>query len=463
MAKRPRFPLLPSWRNLAVFKVGRADRGRRVIDVLSTSVDGGATLVFPGYRLVFTKGFARIVYERAGCWWTYGLAGHSRRPFADLKRRIRIGDDFDTSPADWDAFFDEAGIDLGDRRQPAKQTREEWLIGLRNRAKGRAAERSQTNSAELIRQARDALTVKPPMMTPATDLEADLGASSLIRERVKDHAYAKRLYSALCNTVWHKAGAPSDETWSCSWRAAGRIVAALRFLGEDYIDFYCGGDEAMVADGVRADLADLGWTLVKAEPPDNDLPCESSPPASCTHEPPLGSSRPEWGGICAITGDSASCTIEPAGLIDCGYGSRYDTSQFVFLGECPVTPPAWISDQLIEQWLAEGRIAPYQPLKDRDLLPLDRKVFKMAFGAERRQAGDLTALLAAGNQHALGSLVDSKHLPDPVILARLDVLIEALTGKAPGLDAMLHPWSKQAKAFDAFIDELARRSGDKKE
>jgi hypothetical protein len=112
-----------------------------------------------------------------------------------------------------------------------------------------------------------------------------------------------------------------------------------------------------------------------------------------------------------------------------------------------------VSDQIIDQWLADGRIALYQRLMDSELPPLNPEVFKAALDVERRNAVDLVATLADGKYHVLGSLVDSKRPPDPMFLARLDLLIEAATGKAPGLEALLRPWSKQVKALAEFIEE----------
>jgi hypothetical protein len=40
----------------------------------------------------------------------------------------------------------------------------------------------------------------------------------------------------------------------------GGIVADLRDLNEDYIDFYCSGDEGIVADDIAVELGALGWS-----------------------------------------------------------------------------------------------------------------------------------------------------------------------------------------------------------
>ena len=100
--------------------------------------------------------------------------------------------------------------------------------------------------------------------------------------------YAQNLYAAFCNMQW----CPRDlwpmlkeEYWSCSWRAAGRLVAD--FIGKgDYMDWYCSGmgglnsdysseeteeewrartgyiSEGVVADEIEVDLNRLGWTPI---------------------------------------------------------------------------------------------------------------------------------------------------------------------------------------------------------
>ena len=56
--------------------------------------------------------------------------------------------------------------------------------------------------------------------------------------------YAQNLYAALCNMQY----CPRDlwpilkeEYWSCSWRAAGGLVAEWQGKGGDYMDWYCSG------------------------------------------------------------------------------------------------------------------------------------------------------------------------------------------------------------------------------
>jgi hypothetical protein len=102
------------------------------------------------------------------------------------------------------------------------------------------------------------------------DLEADMKASSAIRDAAGDDAFAQALYAALCNTIWRKAG--SEEHWHCSWRYAGGVVANLRGKGEDYLHFYCSGignegaaPEGVVLSDVANALALLSWHPLSAE------------------------------------------------------------------------------------------------------------------------------------------------------------------------------------------------------
>jgi hypothetical protein len=99
---------------------------------------------------------------------------------------------------------------------------------------------------------------KPPTM------ERDLGASARIRTLVRSDLFAALLYGALCNTQWKHTASGAE--WSCSWRCAGGIVAALRGEG-DYLDWYCSTGEGLVDEQVLAEILELGWELVEAEPP----------------------------------------------------------------------------------------------------------------------------------------------------------------------------------------------------
>jgi len=120
------------------------------------------------------------------------------------------------------------------------------------------------------------------------NLEYDLRSTPWVCDKVKNSdAYAQHLYSALCNQNWQKQevwAVLKDETWGCSWRYAGGIIADMREEG-DYLDWYCSGiggglgngdedgsrgylGEGNVAEEIRADLLQLGW--VPVDDPDSD-------------------------------------------------------------------------------------------------------------------------------------------------------------------------------------------------
>jgi len=132
------------------------------------------------------------------------------------------------------------------------------------------------------------------------NMEYDLRTSEYIIEKCKDHIYAQHLYAAMCNNEFTKNDVwplLKEETWSCSWRYAGGIIADIRQEG-DYIDWYCSGirshaslteeelsnlteyektqyfeleayvSESIVTDEIRDDLFKLGW-LVMDDPNDN--------------------------------------------------------------------------------------------------------------------------------------------------------------------------------------------------
>jgi hypothetical protein len=115
------------------------------------------------------------------------------------------------------------------------------------------------------------------------NLEKDLMNSAYIREKCMDDTYAQNLYAALCNNEFTKNDIIPilrEETWGCSWRYAGGVVAALRNEG-DYIDWYCSGirtmsvddeihnewdmkgfvPEGVVTEEIRNDLLHISWLV----------------------------------------------------------------------------------------------------------------------------------------------------------------------------------------------------------
>ena len=120
------------------------------------------------------------------------------------------------------------------------------------------------------------------------NLEYDLRSTKWICDKVKaNENYAQNIYAALCNQDWQKNDVWSllkGETYSCSWRYAGGIVADMIEQG-DYINWYCsgirGGDEpdaidvpyeqkkfvpeGTVTDEIREDFFKLGWIPVDSD------------------------------------------------------------------------------------------------------------------------------------------------------------------------------------------------------
>ena len=111
--------------------------------------------------------------------------------------------------------------------------------------------------------------------------------SDWFRNKVRtQHHYAQNLYAAMCNNEFQKLEVVpilKEETWSCSWRAAGGVVARIQNEG-DYMNWYCSGiqdfsrDEAdprfngggyvpegVITDEIRVDLQKLGWIVVTSD------------------------------------------------------------------------------------------------------------------------------------------------------------------------------------------------------
>lgn len=140
------------------------------------------------------------------------------------------------------------------------------LPGTAVRRRGRL--KVDSGKALLFIDERDADLDASPVgdVSEPPDLERDLVWSDRLRALVRSKLFATLLYSALCNTTWRKdAGGP---VWSCSWRHAGGIVAALRAEG-DYLDWYCSMSEGLVDEQVLTEIEALGWKLAEADPPDS--------------------------------------------------------------------------------------------------------------------------------------------------------------------------------------------------
>lgn len=113
------------------------------------------------------------------------------------------------------------------------------------------------------------------------NLEYDLRSTKWVCDKAKaSESYAQNIYAALCNQDWQKNEVwplLKGETYSCSWRYAGGIVADMREEG-DYINWYCSGicgeqgidyeppltfvSEGTVTEEIREDFFKLGWIPV---------------------------------------------------------------------------------------------------------------------------------------------------------------------------------------------------------
>jgi hypothetical protein len=121
------------------------------------------------------------------------------------------------------------------------------------------------------------------------NMQTDMMETEWFRAKVKlSKTYAQNLYAAMCNNEFQKQDTwevLTDNRWSCSWRAAGGVVATLCEQG-DYMDFYCSGmggfaddqtdpetyyketgyvKESEVTDEIREDLLRLGWVVIATE------------------------------------------------------------------------------------------------------------------------------------------------------------------------------------------------------
>lgn len=81
-----------------------------------------------------------------------------------------------------------------------------------------------------------------------------MGIKDIINiEQIKDVKFANKLYANLCNLVWYDY--INDIVISLSWRGAGGFVAGIRNTllntNEDYMDFYCTGDEGIVDEEIE--------------------------------------------------------------------------------------------------------------------------------------------------------------------------------------------------------------------
>jgi hypothetical protein len=117
------------------------------------------------------------------------------------------------------------------------------------------------------------------------NLEWDMMTTEWFTTKVRGSVvYAQNLYAAFCNNEFQKIDVITvlrDQTWSCSWRSAGGIIAEIRGEG-DYMDWYCSGimsyseevgskegyvkgyvSESTVTEEIEQDLKRIGWIVIK--------------------------------------------------------------------------------------------------------------------------------------------------------------------------------------------------------
>jgi hypothetical protein len=80
-------------------------------------------------------------------------------------------------------------------------------------------------------------------------------------DKIKDYYFAQKIYANLCNLVWYDY--VNDEVITFSWRSSGGFVAGIRQLGENYMDFYCSGDEGEIDDEIEKLFE--SWNIVNVK------------------------------------------------------------------------------------------------------------------------------------------------------------------------------------------------------
>ena len=108
------------------------------------------------------------------------------------------------------------------------------------------------------------------------NLADEMAKDKIVISYLKDAEAARDFYRALCNVDWFpiiersedeeivaRLKGEKEQSWSCSWRAAGGIIADIRNanynLTEDYMDFYCSDHEGTVTDLVKECFERMGW------------------------------------------------------------------------------------------------------------------------------------------------------------------------------------------------------------
>ena len=148
-------------------------------------------------------------------------------------------------------------------------------------------------------------------------------------------------------------------------------------------------------------------------------------------------------GVCALTGKPGACVdVEADGTLEGAYGSSYDTVRFVWMRAGDK-----LCDEAVAGLVAEGAVAPFGSRMSGPLA-VAPEVFRRAFAVERGRAAELARKAVSSELppgRALAALLDTRGTPNPFALALLDALLEAASGAAPGVDALLAPWLEQRR------------------
>lgn len=175
-------------------------------------------------------------------------------------------------------------------KSPGRNTFQKGNYLKRKAAEGKTAENDETVRAMVKYYESWDETQAEQQADPAwkeNNLEYDLRSTEWICNKAKaSESYAQNLYAAMCNNDFQRNDMMPilrGQTWGCSWRHAGGIIADMTETG-DYIDWYCSGirgdgssgvpldnfvGEGCVTDEIRKDLKTLGWVVVTV--PDNDI------------------------------------------------------------------------------------------------------------------------------------------------------------------------------------------------
>ena len=97
-------------------------------------------------------------------------------------------------------------------------------------------------------------------------MEADIKSCAWMAEKIRgDDVYAQNLYAALCNNDFQRLEMwpiLKGQSWGCSWRYAGGIIADIQCRG-DYLDWYCSGIQGRDDDESRRTPEE--WANLTAE------------------------------------------------------------------------------------------------------------------------------------------------------------------------------------------------------